>query len=226
LKIFENFDLQIPAAQGRSAEAEIEAREVVKLDDMRIGAEGSRWTRYLLATLLDRSGKHDEAKVLIRQALRLNETALGAERAVTRNSRGNLARNLWYQGKNPEAETQLRELIALNDKAMGPRAYLAENNMSSRLFEDLTPLTSLTLLANTLRDQKRYSEAEGEYKHVIALDEKVLGSDNHDTLDAYYNFAYQLGQQRKIKEAKVFAQRAATGVLKIRGANNPYTRNT
>jgi serine/threonine protein kinase len=212
------------AAQGRPAEAEAEAREVVKLADMRAGAERSGWTRDLLATLLDWSGKHAEAEVLILQALRLNEKALGGDNRETLKSRGHLAKNLWYQGKNAEAETRLRELIALNEKAMGARAYRTENNMSSRLFEDLTPLTGCTLLANTLRDQQRYPEAEAEYKHVIALDEKELGPDNHDTLDAYYNFAYQLGQQHRTKEAKPFAQRAATGALKIRGPNDPYTR--
>jgi eukaryotic-like serine/threonine-protein kinase len=212
------------AAQDKVLEAEVEAREIVKLEDQHLGAERSGWTRDLLAAVLDKQGKHEEAEAQIRQALRLNEKALGPNNDDTLNSRGHLAKNLWYQGRNAEAEAQVRELIALNEKVLGPQVYLLDNNTSSRLFEELTPLASRALLANTLRDQQKYAEAETEYKQVIELDEKVLGPDNHDTLDVYYNFAYQLGQQGKINEAKVFGQRAAERAPKVLGANHPSTR--
>jgi tetratricopeptide (TPR) repeat protein len=131
---------------------------------------------------------------------------------------------LWHQGKNAEAESILRELIALNEKMLGAQAYRLGENIRGRLELDLTPLTTRTLLANTLRDQQRYAQAEAEYKQVIELEEKALGPENFDTLDAYYHFAYQLGQQRRMKEAKVFAEGAAKGALKVRGANDLNTR--
>ena len=137
-----------------------------------------------------------------------------------------LARNLWYQGKNAEAETLLRELIRANEKALGEQVYLRENNVSSRVdeFEALTPLETRTLFANTLRDQRKYAEAEAQYKQVIEAEEKVLGPEHRDTLNACYNLAYQLGQQGKRDQAKALAERAAKSAVKVLGVNDPYIR--
>ena len=175
--------------------------------------------------LLDKQGKHKEAEAQIRQALRLNEKALGVD-PCTLDSRTTLARNLWYQGRNAEAETLLRELIRANEKVMGAQVYLLEKNVSSRVDEIywLTPLESRTLFANTLRDQGKYAEAEAQYKQVIQLEENALGPEHRDTLNACYNFAYQLGQQGKRDQAKALAERAAKGAAKVLDVNDPYTR--
>jgi tetratricopeptide (TPR) repeat protein/tRNA A-37 threonylcarbamoyl transferase component Bud32 len=212
------------AAEGKTLEAETEIREIVKISDKTVGAERSVWPRGLLGDVLDKQGKHEEAEAQLREALRLSEKARGPENSMTRGTRGDLARNLWYQEKNSEAEAQLRELIALHEKVLGAKVYLPENNVSSRIFEELTPLTAKTLLANTLRDQQKYSEAEAQYKDIIELEEKVLGPENPDTVNACYNYAYQLGQQGRMKEAKVLGERAAKGAAKVLGVTHPYTR--
>jgi serine/threonine protein kinase len=212
------------AVQGKNLEAESEARENVKINDEIRGAERTGWTRDLLGEILDKQGKHEEAEPQFRQALRSNEKSLGRENIETLSNRADLARNLWYQGKNSEAEAQLRELIALNEKVRGAKAYLLENNKNSRLSEELTPLTTKTLLANTLRDQRMYSESETRYKEIVQLEEKVLGPENTDTLNACYNYAYQLGQQGRIKEARMLGQRAAKGATKVLGVTDPSTR--
>ena len=159
------------AVQDKDVEAEAEAREIVKITDKSLGAERQGWPRDLLGAVLDKQGKHKEAEVQIRQALRLNEKAFGIDSSDTLDSRGTLARNLWYQGRNAEAETLLRELIRAHEKVLGAQVYLLENNVSSRVDEIdlLTPLESRTLFANTLRDQRKYAEAEAEYKEVIQL---------------------------------------------------------
>src|SRR5438105_1019564 len=212
------------AVQGKNLEAESEARENVKINDKTRGAEQSGWNRDLLGEILEKQGKHEEAEPQFRQALRSNEKSLGRENIETLSNRADLARNLWYQGKNSEAEAQLRELIALNEKVRGAKAYLLENNKNSRLSEELTPLTTKTLLANTLRDQQKYSESETRYKEIIQLEEKVLGPENADTLNACYNYAYQLGQQGRLKEARMLGQRAAKGAAKVLGVTDPSTR--
>jgi tetratricopeptide (TPR) repeat protein len=79
-------------------------------------------------------------------------------------------------------------------------------------------------LANTLRDQGKYAEAEAEYKQVIQAEENVLGPENRDTLNACYNFAYQLALQGKRDEAKALAKRAAKSAAKVLQANDPNTR--
>jgi serine/threonine protein kinase len=214
------------AVQDKDVEAEAEAREIVKIRDRSLGAELEGWPRDILGVVLDKQGKHKEAEVQSRQALRLNEKACGNECSDTLDNRGNLARNLWYQGRNAEAETLLRELISANEKALGAQVYLLHNNVSSRVdeFEALTPLESRTLFANTLRDQRKYAEAEAQYKEVIQLEENVLGPEHRDTLNACYNLAYQLGQQGKRDQAKALAERAAKGAAKVLSVNDPSTR--
>jgi tetratricopeptide (TPR) repeat protein len=212
------------AVQDKDIEAEAEAREIVKIGDKSPGRTG--WPRDLLGGVLDKQGKHKEAEVQIRQALGLNEKAVGNEHSDTLDSRSNLARNLWYQGRNAETEALLRELITANEKALGARVYLLENNVSSRVdeFEALSPLEARTLFANTLRDQGKYAEAEAQYKQVIEAEEKVLGPEHRDTLNACYNFSYQLGQQGKRDQAKALAERAAKSAAKVLGVNDPYIR--
>ena len=212
------------AAQDKDVEAEAEAREIVKLTDKSLGSERLNW-RDLLGAVLDKQGKHKEAEVQIRQAVRLQEKAKGAD-PHTLTTRANLARNLWYKGRNAEAETLLRELIRANEKVLGARVYLLENNVSSRVKEidSLTPLESRTLFANTLRDRRKYAEAEAQYKQVIEAEEKALGPEHRDTLNACYNLAYQLGQQGKRDQAKALAERAAKGSAKVLDVNDPLTR--
>jgi tetratricopeptide (TPR) repeat protein len=212
------------AAQDKNVEAEAEVREIMKVTDKSLGSERQNW-RDLLGAVLDKQGKHKEAEVQIREAVRLNEKANGASPS-TLFSRATLARNLWYQGRNAEAETLLRELITANEKVLGAQVYLLQNNVSSRVDEiyRLTPLEYRTLLANTLRDQRKYAEAEAQYKEVIQAEENVLGPEHRDTLNACYNFAYQLGQQGKRDQAKALAERAAKSAAKVLDVHDPYTR--
>jgi tetratricopeptide (TPR) repeat protein len=121
----------------------------------------------------------------------------------------------------------LREFITVQEKVLGAQAYSLGENIRGRYAKeelDLRPLQTRTLLANTLRDERKYAEAEAEYKQVIQIEEKVLGSENFDTLDACYNYAYQLAQQGKRNEAKALAERAAKGAVKVLGADDPNTR--
>src|SRR5205823_5208976 len=113
------------------------------------------------------------------------------------------------------------ELIKAYEETLGARVYLLENNVTSR-FDELrtfTPLLCRTLFANTLRDQGKYAEAETEYKQVIQTEENVLGPEHLDTLNACYNYAYQLALQGKQDQAKALAERAAKTAAKVLQAN-------
>jgi tetratricopeptide (TPR) repeat protein len=212
------------AAQHRDLEAEAEAREVVKVSGRSADREG--WGRDYLGAVLDKQGRYPEAEAQLRQALGMLEKASGRTGANARLCRGHLAATLWYQGKNAEAESVLRELIALHERALGAQAYRSGENLydRGRLSEeacDLTPLTCRILLANTLRDQGKYAEAEVRYKDVIQVEENVLGPEQRDTLNACYNYAYQLAHQGKRDVAKALAERAAKGAAKTLPLNDP-----
>jgi serine/threonine protein kinase/Flp pilus assembly protein TadD len=211
------------ALEGKYPEAENEAHAVIRLNETSVGVDRESSTTYLLGGVLERQGKYQEAEVQIRAALRMDEK-MGDPWNRVLSGRGNLARNLWFQGKNAEAEAELKEVIMLHEKTLGAKVYARANNDSSRLNDDVTPLRALILLANTLRDQQKYAEAEAEYKKVIELEEKVLGPEQRDTLNACYNYSYQLAQQGERDKARVLAERAAKGATKILGANDANTR--
>ena len=82
------------AVQDKDIEAEAEAREIVKVTDKSLGSERQNW-RWLPGAVFDKQGKHKEAEVQIRQAIRENEKENGADN-WTLNTRAILARNLWY----------------------------------------------------------------------------------------------------------------------------------
>jgi tetratricopeptide (TPR) repeat protein len=212
------------AAEGKLLEAEQEAREIAKLNDKSTGAGRRGWIRDMIGSVLERQTRHAEAEAQIRQALSINEKSLGPDAGPTLNSRGHLAKNLWHQGKNAEAETLLRQLIPANEKVLGAKVYHAESNLSSRLFDEPSPLQTHILLANTLRDQQKYAEAETEYKWVIKTCENALGREHHDTLNAYYHYAYYLAQTGKAAQAKAFAERTANQAVNVLGVNDPATR--
>jgi tetratricopeptide (TPR) repeat protein len=216
--------VSILAVQDKDAEAEAEAREMVKVADKSLGSERQSF-RELVGAVLEKQGKHKEAEVQIRQAVREEEKENGTA-DWTLDDRVVLARNLWYQGRNAEAEALLREVIKAREKKLGTRAYLSENNVSTRLkeFDAFTPLGCRILFANTLRDQGKYAEAETEYKQVIQIEENVLGPEHRDTLNACYNFAYALALQGKRDQAKALAEQAAKTAAKVLQANDPNTR--
>ena len=75
-----------------------------------------------------------------------------------------------------------------------------------------------------LSQQEKYAEADAQCREVIALDEKVLGTEHPGTISSWYAFAYQLARQHKIREAFEFARRAATAAEQILGPDHPDTR--
>jgi tetratricopeptide (TPR) repeat protein len=213
-------------AAGKYTEAEAEFRQTLHLQEKTIGSDQDRTitSRGLLASALDEEGKHDEAELQIRQAVVFFQKKFAPEHFTSLESRAALARNLCYRGKSLEAEGLVRELIAIQEKKLGAKAYGLQESRGDRFGKSSTLLAIRTLLANALRDQRKYAEADAEYRRVIELQEKLTGSTDSDTLDTYYNLASSLGLQGKLNEAKDFARKAAEAAPKVVGKDHPYTR--
>lgn len=210
--------------EGRYAEAAEDARAAIRLTETSVGVDREPSGHYLLGRILEKQGEYKEAEAEIRQAVRISEKINAAESLEVAEGRGHLARNLWRQGKDAEAEQLLRQIVSMNEKALGARAYNRANSHSSRLSEDVTPLIARLLLANVMRDQQRFTEAETEYKQVIEICENVLGSEDHNTLNAYYHYGYNLAQEGKLNEARPFAERTSKAAPGLLGPNDPATR--
>jgi tetratricopeptide (TPR) repeat protein len=67
------------------------------------------------------------------------------------------------------------------------------------------------------------SATRGSTIKAIEIQEKLYGQ-TRVPLETYYNFAYQLGQQGRTKEAKEYALRALEGARKYRGEAHPHTK--
>src|SRR5262249_39708615 len=138
--------------------------------------------------------------------------------------------NMLMQGRALEAEAEARRLISVAEKKLGNQAYTRDANRSDfpannagNPFGFESPLVCRMLLANALRDQKKYEEAEAEYRSVIEQQEKVIGPEDRFTLESYYNFAYQLAQQGRLTEAKTFTKQALDRGPKGFGPEHPVT---
>jgi tetratricopeptide (TPR) repeat protein len=64
-------------------------------------------------------------------------------------------------------------------------------------------LTLRSNLANVLDDEGKYAEAEAECRQIIGLEEKVLGPEDHVTLNSRGNLAIALIGQGKFADAEV-----------------------
>ena len=79
-------------------------------------------------------------------------------------------------------------------------------------------------LAEAFYHQRKYTEAETEFREVLGLREKVLGTEHPDVLRACFSLALCLRAENKLQEASAFAQRAATGAKKGLGPDHPETK--
>ena len=68
--------------------------------------------------------------------------------------------------------------------------------------EHPSTLTSMNNLAEVLRGQGNYEEAERIHRQALALTEKVLGMEYPDTLTSMNNIALVLSSQGNYKEAE------------------------
>lgn len=211
---------------GNYTEAERLGSETLKLWKKTVGPQDQRLTatRIWLALALDEQGKHLDAEMQLREALSAMQKQETPGKEAEFNARAILAKNLWYQGRHAEAEMELRTVIPLIEKTLGSKAYVASKNRALDAVWVGGPLVCRILLANSLRDQQKYIEAETEYRDVIRQQEKIIGLEDRNTLESYYNFAYQLAEQGKLTEAKMFALQAAQVAPKSFGLEHPYTR--
>ena len=82
---------------------------------------------------------------------------------------------------------------------------------------------SYNSLAETLRAQGKYAEAEAMQRRALAIYLKALGADHPDTASSYNNLALTLHAQGKYAEAEAMHRRTLAIVLKALGADHPHT---
>jgi tetratricopeptide (TPR) repeat protein len=174
-------------------------------------SEPANWSE-----VLDRSGGYfygraafSEALPLLRDALAINEKALGPEHPHTASSLNNLALLLDVQGDLAGAKPLYERALAIREKALGPDH----------------PATAQTLnnVAILLMDQGDFAGARPLYERALAIREKVLGPEHPETALSLSSFGALLQAQGDFEGAKPLYERALAIREKALGPDHPAT---
>jgi tetratricopeptide (TPR) repeat protein len=169
--------------------------------------------------VLDRAGGYfygraafSEALPLLRDALAMNEKALGPEHPDTAQSLNNLALPLHAQGNLAGAKPLYERALAIREKALGP--------------EHPDTAQSLNNVATLLKDQGDFAGARPLFERALAIQEKVLGPEHPNTNAARGNLARLLLMSHQPSQARALSEAALTAHDKVLGRDHASTKNS
>lgn len=203
-----------------------------------------------LATVVERSGRLNEAEQIFRRSLAAQEHAgMPGDTVQAALIRFSLGRLLVIQQHYPEAETLLRTAIAVAGRLLGEDhpSYTAILHFLGKALEgqgkyleaeDLLRRASSFIesrrdqqhphaalndhgLAQVLLAQGRFAEAEGLLRQALTLKEKVHGHDHLETLVTKQTLAVALERQDKLQEAERLLREILTSFEKTAGSDHP-----
>mmetsp|Transcript_62770 Transcript_62770/g.124086 ORF Transcript_62770/g.124086 Transcript_62770/m.124086 type:complete len:838 (-) Transcript_62770:134-2647(-) len=199
---------------GRLGEAEEVFRRILQTCKKRLGPDDPAVVVALsdLAAIVQASGKHDLAVVLLEEALRRRESMLDSwpqdwEMMVLKQS---LAKLLQGQGKYEQAEVLLRDVLDF-------AAHSAANPV------DIVMLQPHLDLVNLLKAMGESSRDEGIHRQTVALCEANLGRNHHETLGCLEELAIVLQAMSQQDEAEELLRRVVDGREQTQGEDHPDT---
>jgi tetratricopeptide (TPR) repeat protein len=159
------------------SEGEQQARRALELRMLAFGAENidTKAAKLLLASLLKKQKKLDEAIPLYQEMLAAARQATGVEHEETLACMNNLAVVLKQNGKLDDAQALYEETLHVK------RIKFGVHHSST--------LTSMSNLAGLLKAQGKYEEARVLYEESLQGHKSALGPDHPDTLTDMWNFA-------------------------------------
>jgi tetratricopeptide (TPR) repeat protein len=160
-----------------------------------------------LALSLMMAGDYAGAEPLARQALAINEKALGPDHPDVAISLNNLAALLYAKGDYAGAEPLCRRALAIREKTLGPD------------HPDLAQ--SLGNLAALLYAKGDYSGAEPLYRRALTIREKALGFDHPDVAKSLHNLGVLLDAKGDYLDAEPLLRRALAINEKAFGPDHP-----
>ncbi len=161
-----------------------------------------------LAAVYLELGRYDEAETLLREVVEGRTRVLGAHHDNTAMSVHNLGVTLAQLGRYAEAEAELRRAVELRQELPGgPRSLLF----------------SKSYLADVLRVQKRYREAEILYRETLVAQRGVCGHDDGQTLKTASGLAELHSLQGELDAAEALLDEVLETQLRVRGEEHPDT---
>ncbi len=206
------------------------------------------------ASVFERLGRYDEARVAYAEALAVRERRLGRDApdvAVTLNNFSNVAR---AQGKLDEVRVQLTRSLAIWKQAYGPdhpNVAITLNNLGSleldaghlvdaerdysqalalkqKLYgaDNLSVAITLMNLGNIASMRGRLDEADGYLTRALAIRRAQLGEDNAFVLESQYNLAILRRQQGRYDEALALHRQVLAGRERLFGPVHDKVANS
>jgi len=144
------------------------------------------------------------------------------------------ATQLYARGQYAEATHLFQETLTIRRDILGedhPDTAASYNNLAETLRaqgkyaeaegeDHPDTATGYNNLATTLNAQGKYAEAEAMHRRALAIRLKALGEDHPDTAASYNNLAGTLNAQGKYAEAEAMFRRALAIKLKVLGEDH------
>eukprot|EP00752_Nemacystus_decipiens_P011921 g10571.t1 len=204
--------------------------------------------------LLMLEGKYEDADIVSKQALAINEEVYGQDHpqvVATLVFRAELSKK---QGKYEDADVLCQRALLTREKEYGrdhPELVWILNSRAWLLvdqgkYEDADVLyqralaieeevygkdhhevaKTLSYRAMLLRSQGKYEDADVLYQRALAIEEEVYGQDHHEVATTLSNRAMLLRSQGKYEDADVLYQRALAIKEKVYGQDHHEVAKT
>ena len=147
---------------------------------------GVQWGAGLI--LLFGLERAQEAEVIFRKILQIEEREHGPDDEMTLNCRNNLALALHMQNKLVEAEKEFRTGIAAQTRMLGADH---PHTLASRLNR-----------TSVLNELARYAEVEYELRDIVQIQQRRLGPEAEETLQTRMRLAFSLFSLERESEAQ------------------------
>ena len=160
-----------------------------------------------LAVSLSDAGEYSAAEPLYRQALAIDEKALGPDHPLVATVLSNLGELLQAKGDYAGAEPLFLQALAIDEKALGPDHPAVAFVLSN--------------LGELLHAKGDYAGAEPLFRRALAIDEKALGPDHPAVAMALDNLGGLLEARGDYAEAEPLYRQALAIDEKALGPDHP-----
>jgi tetratricopeptide (TPR) repeat protein len=192
----------IYGAKSDSENAIIYAKKAIETRKfMKVQQEPAYYLNY--ASALSYKGKHDEALPLLLKAVSLAESQYGEEHIETAAAYMNIARNYLALGDLIQAAEFNEKALTIQNKILSPN--------HPKILETLTDFAFIC------GEQGDYQQALFIYYHCAAEYEQIFGTDNEQTLSAYFGITNSLFGLGKKEEANAWLKKSFAIDSKLKG---------
>jgi tetratricopeptide (TPR) repeat protein/tRNA A-37 threonylcarbamoyl transferase component Bud32 len=167
-------------------------------------------------------GELDAADQQLRKALELNRRVYGDQSGNTADNLGDVAHLRQAQGNLEEAGKLARQTLVL------------QRTLHGQKHEDVA--LALDDLGNILKDQsigspvsldrQKAAQAEATFREALAMQRKLLGSENRELARTELDLAVLLGHEAKLDEAETLTREALAMQKKLLGPEHPDVAET